>query len=274
MVLYSWSFSSSVTHLQIYMSQSWPSHVVFFFLLLPQAMPFLCRVSFLFIAKAFRVLSLVTLSSHWGLMAHTLINLLPATAPILMLQFLICSSFSLLGVHLFGGKVYIGHPLLENTEYANGRLFAFNYNDYASALVTSFNLCVVNNWYVIMDAYAFVTETPWSRSFFIVFWAVAVAFSLPIVVAFFVEAFVKQMEKVVLLQVPQGASVFPSKSTYTRKLSYHDLYKDIVKNPTGPMSTMSIWAHNWKPIYYIGATPRFNDLFQYIYIHTFLAHTL
>jgi hypothetical protein len=47
-----------------------------------------------------------------------------------------------------------------------------------------------------------------------------------------------------------------------------------VKNPTGPMSTMSIWAHNWKPIYYIGATPRFNDLFQYIYIHTFLAHTL
>lgn len=197
-------------------------------------------VSFLFIAKAFRVLSLVTLISRWGLMAHTLINLLPATAPILILQFLICSSFSLLGVHLFGGKVYIGHPLLENTEYANGHLFAFNYNDYASALVTSFNLCVVNNWYVIMDAYAFVTETPWSRSFFIVFWAVAVAFSLPIVVAFFVEAFVKQMEKGVLLQVPQGASVLPSESTYTRKLSYHDLYKDIVKNPSGPMSTMSI----------------------------------
>jgi two pore calcium channel protein len=73
-----------------------------------------------------------------------------------------------------------------------------------------------------------------------VFWAVAVAFSLPIVVAFFVEAFVKQMEKGVLLQVPQGASVFPSKSTYTRKLSYHDLYKDIVKNPAGSMSTMSI----------------------------------
>jgi hypothetical protein len=40
------------------------------------------------------------------------------------------------------------------------------------------------------------------------------------------------------------------------------------------MSTMSIWAHSWKPIYYMGATPRFNDLFQYIYIHILLAHTL
>ncbi len=122
------------------------------------------RMSILLIARAFRVLHLITLMSHWRLMARTLVKLIPATAPILALQFLICSFFSLLGVHLFGGEVYIGHPALENTEYANGRLFAFNYNDYAAAVVTSFNLCVVNNWYVIMDAYAIVTQTAWSRS--------------------------------------------------------------------------------------------------------------
>lgn len=142
-----------------------------------------------------RVFSFITLVSRWHCMAQTLLHLIPATAPILALQFLICTLFSLLGVHIFGGKVYLGNPLLENTDYATGHLYAFNYNDYASAMVTSFNLCIVNNWYVIMDAYAVVTQTPWSRSFFISFWAIAVTFTLNVIVAFFVEAFVYRMEK-------------------------------------------------------------------------------
>lgn len=89
----------------------------------------------------------------------------------------------------------MGNLLLEDTEYASGRLYAFNYNDYASAMVTSFNLCIVNNWYVIMDAYAVVTGTPWSRLFFVSFWAVAVACTLHVVVTFSVETFVSGMEK-------------------------------------------------------------------------------
>jgi hypothetical protein len=47
-----------------------------------------------------------------------------------------------------------------------------------------------------------------------------------------------------------------------------------VKNPTGPMSTISVWTHDWKPIYYMGATLRFNDLFQYIYIRSHFWLTL
>lgn len=188
-------------------------------------------MSILLIARAFRVLHLITLMSHWRLMARTLVKLIPATAPILALQFLICSFFSLLGVHLFGGEVYIGHPALQNTEYADGRLFAFNYNDYASAVVTSFNLCVVNNWYVIMDAYAIVTQTAWSRSFFIMFWGIAVVFTLNVVVAFFVEAFVKEMDLAESYHISHRSSD-PSKRRLVsqRKLSYHNLYKDICKN--------------------------------------------
>ena len=176
------------------------------------------RVSILFIARILRVFSFVTLLSRWHCMAQTLLHLIPATAPILTLQFLVCTLFSLLGVQIFGGKVYLGNPLLENTEYATGHLYAFNYNDYASAMVTSFNLCIVNNWYVIMDAYAVITQTPWSRSFFISFWAIAVAFTLNVVASFFVEAFVYRMEKA------------EAESNNSKRTSRpHDLYEQIVK---------------------------------------------
>lgn len=175
-------------------------------------------------------------------MAQTVVRLIPATAPILALQFTVCTLFSLLGVHLFGGKVYLGNRLLEDTEYATGRLYAFNYNDYASAMVTSFNLCIVNNWYVIMDAYALVTGTAWSRVFFVTFWAVAVAFTLNVVVAFFVEAFVFRMERAETKRSAQP-SISRSRSgspthgrPHSRRplgkahiYSCYDLYEDIVR---------------------------------------------
>ena len=152
-------------------------------------------MSILFLVRGLRICRFIAFVSRWHLMAQTVVHLIPATAPILALQFTVCTLFSLLGVHLFGGKIYLGNRLLEDSEYATGRLYAFNYNDYASAMVTSFNLCIVNNWYVIMDAYAIVTESAWSRVFFVSFWAVAVAFTLNVVVAFFVEAFVFRMER-------------------------------------------------------------------------------
>ena len=143
------------------------------------------RVSYLLIVRGFRTIALLSLITRWRLMAQTLVIVIPATLPILTLQFLVSSLFSLLGVHLFGGLVYEGNPALAGTQYLTLGFEAFNYNDYASAMATSFNLCVVNKWYVIMDGYAAATNSRWSRAFFMAFWAIAVVFTLNVVVAFF-----------------------------------------------------------------------------------------
>eukprot|EP00501_MAST-03F_sp_TOSAG23-6_P000298 GSMAST32.ASY1.ANO1.305.1 assembled CDS len=42
-----------------------------------------------------------------------------------------------------------------------------NFNDFASGLVTLFELLVVNNWFIIMDGFAAATGSDWSRWFFI-----------------------------------------------------------------------------------------------------------
>lgn len=182
-------------------------------------------------------------------MGETLVHVIPATAPILALQFLVCSFFSLLGMHLFGGLIYKDNPALKDTEYERHQFYAFNFNDYAAGMATCFNLCVVNKWYVFMDAYAAVTGTRLSRAYFIAFWAIAVAFTLNVVVAFFAEAFTSQMEKAEKLKAREkrrseeallspGAALLRKKSIGTERglpqrtaksLSYYDLYEDIVK---------------------------------------------
>lgn len=180
-------------------------------------------------------------------MGETLVHVIPATAPILALQFLVCSLFALLGMHLFGGLIYKDNPALEGTEYALHKFYGFNFNDYPSAMATCFNLCVVNKWYVFMDAYAAVTGTRWSRAYFIGFWAIAVAFTLNVVVAFFAEAFTSQMEKAEKLKarekrrseedlLPRHGALLRKKSSSgglprrtAKSLSYYDLYEDIVQ---------------------------------------------
>lgn len=200
------------------------------------------RVSYFLIARGFRTIALLSLIPRWRLMAQTLIIVIPATAPILTLQFLISSVFSLLGMHLFGGLVYEDNPALADTQYLTLGFEAFNYNDYASAMATSFNLCVVNKWYVIMDGYAAATGSKWSRIFFMAFWAIAVVFTLNVVVAFFTEAFNNQMEKAERLRAIEMKRIAEEDSRLgrrrsgvnlpfrtTKSLSYYDLYEDIVK---------------------------------------------
>lgn len=201
------------------------------------------RVSYLLIVRGFRFIALLSLITRWRLMARTLIHVIPATVPILALQFLVCSLFSLLGMHLFGGLVYEGNPALAGTEYVTLGFETFNYNDYASAMATSFNLCVVNKWYVIMDGYATATRSRWTRTFFIAFWAVAVVFTLNVVVAFFTEAFTSQVEKAErmraremrLRNVDEPPTLGRKRSggnlpfRATKSLSYYDLYEDIIR---------------------------------------------
>lgn len=195
------------------------------------------------IVRGFRVFALLSSITRWRLMARTLIHVIPATVPILALQFLVCSLFSLLGMHLFGGLVYDGNPALAGTEYLTLGFETFNYNDYASAMATSFNLCVVNKWYVIMDGYATATNSRWTRTFFIAFWAVAVVFTLNVVVAFFTEAFTSQMEKAERMRDREmrlrNADELPTLGRKrsggnlpfraTKSLSYYDLYEDIIR---------------------------------------------
>lgn len=144
-----------------------------------------------------RSLRLITVLSHfatWNTIRKSVLSLLPVFLPILGLQWSICSLFSILGIHLFGGLIYEGNPDLKDSTYLENGFSVFNFNDFGSGMVTTFNLCVVNNWFIIMDGFASATRSNFSRTFFIAFYVLAVLLVLNLVIAMILELFLDEME--------------------------------------------------------------------------------
>ena len=77
--------------------------------------------------------------------------------------------------------------LLEDTTVPNIYVYN-NFNDFATGLVTLFELLVVNNWWVIAEMYTDVTNK-WSRLFFASFYFWAVLIVVNLVVAFVIDMF-------------------------------------------------------------------------------------
>ena len=61
------------------------------------------------------------------------------------------------------------------------------------AYVTLFELMVVNNWHIIMEGYASVSGSDWSRLFFMSFYLFTMVV-VTIIVAFILEAFLFRIE--------------------------------------------------------------------------------
>ena len=89
-----------------------------------------------------------------------------------------------------------GHnPTLEGLAYSSNHYEVFNFNDFTSALVLLFNLLLLNDWPVFMEAYVKLSGTRVTRLFFLVFWVCAITYVLNIVVAFIIEAFMGQVRR-------------------------------------------------------------------------------
>lgn len=151
------------------------------------------------LALIFRCLRLLRLSKHFPrghVIYNTVTSLVPMLLPILGLQYVVCALFSLVGMRLFGGTVYASNPRLAGTQYLASGFLGFNYNDFGAAMTTSFNLCVVNNWFVVMDGVTAASGKTWEAPlFFVSFYFVVVVFVLNVVVAFLLEAFLSKLSE-------------------------------------------------------------------------------
>lgn len=53
--------------------------------------------------------------------------------------------YGVLGMQVFGGKLIVGDPRLARIAYGQANYYSNNFNDFASALTTLFELLIVNN---------------------------------------------------------------------------------------------------------------------------------
>ena len=116
---------------------------------------------------------------------RALYSLLDPFLIVLSLLCLVLAVYASLGVHAFGGTIWVDNPdIVANAqEYARDGYWPLNFNDFSSAYVMLFQLLVVNNWYILMEGTVAAVGSRWARAYFLVFYLIGVIIVLNIVVA-------------------------------------------------------------------------------------------
>ncbi len=115
-----------------------------------------------------RLIGLVVTSDIFSNITHTLIHVIVLLIPIGLLSYIFYFVFAVTGIYLyeFEFQKLSSKDIMECQIY---NYHAYNFQDYASALVTLWNLMIVNNWHIIAECYSGLTSEL-SRVFFITWW--------------------------------------------------------------------------------------------------------
>ncbi|KAL4622884.1 two pore calcium channel protein 2-like isoform X4 [Arapaima gigas] len=164
----------------------------------------------------FRFLRIIPNIKLMALVASTLMDLvknLRAFAGILLVVYYV---FAILGIWLFHGVIKVPANMrwvstssslrfTENSRwdcgsYENLGYWPNNFDDFAASLVLLYNVMVVNNWQVFLEAYAKYT-TEWSKVYFVSWWLISSVMWVNMFVALILENFTYKWDR------SQGCSV-------------------------------------------------------------------
>ncbi|KAM3918142.1 two pore channel protein 2 [Leptodactylus fuscus] len=153
----------------------------------------------------FRFLRIIPNMKVMALVAGTVLDLvknLRAFAGILVVVYYV---FAIIGIDLFKGVI----PNPRNTSsfdegssnesllcgsYEQLEYWPNNFDDFAAALVTLWNVMVVNNWQVFLEAYARYSS-PWSKLYFVAWWIVSSVIWVNLFVALILENFIHKWDR-------------------------------------------------------------------------------
>ncbi|RHY25861.1 hypothetical protein DYB32_008041 [Aphanomyces invadans] len=145
------------------------------------------------IARCLRLFRLIINVRGYRLIFTTWFRLLRFGMHLLLLLFCHMYMFALLGNQLFGGRISPAgmRTAFPDDPYTQADYMANNFNDMPGAIVTLFELILVNNWVVIAGGHVAVTST-YARWFFIAYHVLGVTFLLNLVVASILDAFLDE----------------------------------------------------------------------------------
>jgi len=135
-------------------------------------------------ARSLRLFRYVPPVKHLG---YIIVRLMPTYENITLLLVVVFFIYSSIGRWCFGGVIYSTNPALVGSQFAQQQYWSLNFNDCASSLVTLFVLMVVNNWYIIADAYMRAAGTWWASLFFVTFFVKVNLIVLNILMALILE---------------------------------------------------------------------------------------
>ncbi|XP_021082928.1 two pore calcium channel protein 2 isoform X3 [Mesocricetus auratus] len=140
--------------------------------------------------------------------------------------------FAIIGINLFRGIIVPpGNSSLapDNHSALCGSFEQLNYwsnnfDDFAAALITLWNVMVVNNWQVFLDAYRRYSG-PWSMVYFVLWWLVSSVIWINLFLALLLENFLHRWD-------PQGyKQLLVGTQQITYQTSVELMFRDILEEP-------------------------------------------
>ncbi|KAM8970903.1 LOW QUALITY PROTEIN: two pore channel protein 2 [Sarcophilus harrisii] len=181
----------------------------------------------------FRFLRIIPNVKLMSLVAGTLLDLVKNMRAFAGILVVVYYSFAIIGIGLFRGA--LGAPGNHSLVYANStapcgtfeqlEYWSNNFDDFAAALVTLWNVMVVNNWQVFLDAYTRYSS-PWSKLYFVAWWLVSSVIWMNLFVAVILENFIHKWDRRGQQQPVPGACQVPYQMTVEL------MFRDVLEEPT------------------------------------------
>lgn len=139
------------------------------------------------ILRIFRLLRLLLHVQAYETIVETFGQMLPKSVKVIKVLVCFLYLFSVLGIQLFGGLISTDpqspfFAKVDESSFGEAGFYPNNFNDMPSAVVTLFELLIVNNWFEISDGFV-ATSGYTSRIYFVAFYVVGIVVVLNIVVA-------------------------------------------------------------------------------------------
>ncbi|CAG0902121.1 unnamed protein product [Cyprideis torosa] len=170
--------------------------------------------AFIVVLRPLRLIHLFKLKKLYRGLFDTLIIILPRMVSAAIVLAIVYYFFAIVGMEVFSqydlrncckNSTVEDFYRMDNSSYLQGLYYLNTFSNVFSSGLTLFEIAVVNNWYVIMDGYAIVSGTEWSRVYFFTFYLVNLVV-LTLVVTLILDAFLFR----IVYQRKYGDCIFKS----------------------------------------------------------------
>ena len=118
----------------------------------------------------FRMFRMLAKIPTFAIVFKSLLNILVLFAPLMLLGYLFYYEFAVIGMAIFRGVNLNDTTAASDCgSYENLNYHPYNFEDFGSSLVVLWNLMIVNNWHIIVDAYV-RRMSPYVRIYFVIWW--------------------------------------------------------------------------------------------------------
>ncbi|XP_037755911.1 two pore calcium channel protein 2 isoform X7 [Chelonia mydas] len=181
----------------------------------------------------FRFLRIIPNMKFMALVASTLLDLVKNLRAFAGLLVVVFYAFAITGIVLFKGAVVpmgnisvvnatSGNSTLQCGTYEQLEYWPNNFDDFAAAVVTLWDIMVVNNWQVFLDAFSRYSS-PWSKVYFVAWWLISSVIWVNLFVALLLENFIHKWDR---------HSHRQSLSEIEYQTTVELMFRDVLEEPT------------------------------------------